>query len=95
MSGGSSRSAASVSYSFTVKKTMSTGPIAEGSSVAYMREVKVSARALDLQTTLAQSLEVRAPRNETHVGAACRETAAEVPADAAAAENRDAHGKGC
>ena len=55
------------------------------------RQMDVALRAVDAQAARAQRLEVGAAREEGDVGAGRREPAAEVAADAAAADDRDPH----
>ena len=92
ISGGSSASALSVSYSLTAKKTMSTGPTAAGSLSAFtLRQVDVALRAVDAQSARPHRVEVRAAREKRDVGAGRGQPSAEVAADAAAADDRDSH----
>ena len=92
MSGGSSASAPSVSYSLTAKNTMSTGPTAAGSSSAFdARQMQVAFRAGDAKAARAQRVEMRAAREECDVDAGRGQPAAEVSAHAAAADDRDPH----
>ena len=55
------------------------------------REVGVALRALNPEAARAQRLEVRAAREKRDVGAGGSQTSAEIAADAAAADDRDAH----
>ena len=81
-----------MSYSFTVKNTMSAGPTRRGIVGGLdARQMEVAVRAVDAKAALAQRGEVRAAREERDVGARRREPAAEIAADAAGADNRDAH----
>ena len=92
MSGGSSASALSVSYSLTANSTTSTRPIAAGSPAACdAREMDVAVRAVDAQAARAHRVEMRAAREERDVGARRGEPAAEIAADAAGADDRDPH----
>jgi hypothetical protein len=52
----------------------------------------VAAGAFDAKTMLAHGGEVRATRNECHVGARCSQPATKISADAAAPEDRYPHG---
>ena len=93
MSGGSIASAASVSYSFTVKNTMSTGPTdARIVGRRHARHMNVAAGAFDAQAVFAHRGQMRAARDECHIDARRRQPAAEISADAAAADNRNPHG---
>src|SRR5260221_218160 len=61
-SGGSSASAVSTSYSLTVKRTTSTGPIVRGSSVASTRDRCRSPFGLSIRSPLVRSAFRCAPR---------------------------------
>src|SRR5471030_1845700 len=69
MSGGSSASAPSVSYSLTAKKTTSAGPDGRVALRFHAREVDVAFRAVYPQTARAHRLEVRAAREKRDVDA--------------------------
>ena len=53
--------------------------------------MEIALGAGDAEAARAERLEVRAAREERDVDAGRREAAAEVPADAAAADDRDPH----
>ena len=52
----------------------------------------VAARALNFQTIALHGREMRAPRNESDVGARLGQRRAETTSDAAGADNRNTHG---
>jgi hypothetical protein len=54
-----------------------------------VRQVKIALWTFEAQPVRAERLQVRAAGNEGDVGSGRRETAAEIAADAAAADDRD------
>ena len=60
-------------------------------SPSTLRKRHVASRALDAQSVLAHRGEMRAARDERDIVARLREPRAEVAADAAGADHRDAH----
>ena len=55
------------------------------------RDVHIARGAEDAQPMLAHRREMRAPGDERHICTGGRQAPAEIPADAAASENGDAH----
>ena len=84
--------ALSTSHSFTQNSTTSTGPDGLGIVGRLGRhEVRVAARALDLQSLALHRREMRAAGDEGDIGARLGQRGAEAAADAARSDYRDPH----
>ena len=84
--------ALSTSHSFTQNSTTSTGPTVAGIVGRLRRhEMRVAARALDLEALALHGREMRAAGDEGDVGARLGQRRAKAAADAARSDYRDTH----
>ena len=92
ISGSSSGPAVAYEFAFNPRKTMSTGPISLGSSVAGGCAVKSPRGEMHADAVALHRLQMRAASDQMHVRAAARERGADERPDRAGADDGDPHG---